>query len=381
MKILHSIFNLNINSGGPSQSTWSLVSGLCDVGIDAEILTYQPGKPDDKMIGKGPHVNVLLPPKYTRFGYSTEFSKYLKRNTFDLYHGHGLWQYPTHAIASFARNISKPYVITPRGMLYPEALKKSALFKKISLSLYQRKDLERATAINATCNQEMEYIRELGFSNPVAVIPNSIDIKIPPTITAIPNKKKQVGFMGRFAPIKNLEILIQAWAETGKNNPDWELVLIGDGESEYKNSLIQLAKKLEINNISFPGFLSGEEKGIALQNLTYLVLPSKSENFGMVIPEALIRKVPVIASKGTPWQELNTRNAGWWIDIGVEPLKAALNEALQTSENKREQMGINGRKLVEENYSIESVAKKMIQLYNWILKDGEKPNFVFYKNE
>lgn len=380
ISVLHSISGLNISSGGPSQSAWSLIKGLRNCDINAEILTYKSSNPNERIIGEGTFVHGLSTPKYMRFGYSSAFGNFLKINLFDLYHGHGIWQYPTHAIAGYARNIHKPYIITPRGMLYPEALKKSSLFKKIALPLYQRKDLEKAAVIHATCKQEMVHIRELGFINPVAVIPNGVDIKVLSKFTSLANKKKQVGFIGRLAPIKNIEILLNAWANSGKNNLAWELVIIGDGETIYRNSLIDLAKRLEIKNIRFAGFLTGEEKEIAIQSLNFLVLPSKSENFGMVVPEALIREIPVIASNGTPWVELNTLNAGWWIDIGVQSLTEALNKAINLNETERRQMGQNGRKLVEENYTIEAVAKKMIQLYEWILEGCEKPEFVYLKH-
>jgi glycosyltransferase involved in cell wall biosynthesis len=107
------------------------------------------------------------------------------------------------------------------------------------------------------------------------------------------------------------------------------------------------------------------------------VLPSKSENFGMVVPEALLRKIPVIASKGTPWQELDTHNAGWWIDIGVEPLVKTLIEAMNMKPEDLGIMGKNGRLLVEQNYNIEVVSKKMIELYDWVLNKGSKPDFVY----
>jgi glycosyltransferase involved in cell wall biosynthesis len=69
-------------------------------------------------------------------------------------------------------------------------------------------------------------------------------------------------------------------------------------------------------------------------------------------------------------------NAGWWIDIGVEPLKKALVEAIQISEAERLAMGRNGRKLIEEKYSMQSVAKQMVQLYSWVLTKKNKPDFV-----
>ena len=381
MKVLHSISGLNLSSGGPSLSVWSLLTGLRELNVDAEIVTYQSQQKNDEMIGEGSFVKAIPSPRFKRFGYSALLSSYIRNTSYEIYHGHGLWQYPVHAMAKTAQKKNKPYIISPRGMLYPEAMQKSDWFKKIALSLYQHNDLKKATVIHVTCMQELQHIRNLGFKNPVAVIPNSIDIKIPTKQIQSENQKKRVGFVGRFAPIKNIENLIKAWSETGKNKPGWELVLIGDGEADYKNSLVRLAEKLNINNIVFTGFLNGKQKEAALQSLNYLVLPSKSENFGMVVPEALIREIPVIASKGTPWEELNTRSAGWWIEIGVQPLVKALQEALQLPEEQRKQMGANGRKLVEEKYSIEAVASQMIQLYRWIIKQGEKPEFVFLQQK
>jgi glycosyltransferase involved in cell wall biosynthesis len=380
MKILHCIPDLNLSSGGPSLSVWSLVTGLRRLNIDVDIVTYESQDGNDKMIGEGLFVKTIPSPRFRRFGYSAYLNNFLQNTSHEIYHGNGLWQYPVHAMAKTARKKNKPYIISPHGMLYPEALQNSAWFKKLAMLLYQKKDLKKATVLHATCKQELEHFRQLGLTNPVAVIPNSIDIKIPGKQVKPENQKKRVGYVGRFDPIKNIENLIKAWSETGKYEPGWELVLIGDGETSYKASLVRLVEKLDIKNIVFTGFLNGEEKGTALQSLNYLVLPSKSENFGMVVPEALIREIPVIASKGTPWEELNTYNAGWWIDIGVQPLVETLHETLNLSEEQRQQMGQNGRKLVEEKYSIEAVAAQMIQLYKWILNGGEKPQFVYAKS-
>lgn len=376
MKILHCISDLNLRSGGPSLCVWSLVTVLRGLSIDVDIVTYESQEENDKMIGEGSFVKVIPSPRFRRFGYSASLYNFLQNSSHEIFHGNGLWQYPVHATAKAARKKNKPYIISPHGMLYPEALLNSAWFKKLAMFLYQKKDLKKATVLHATCKQELEHFRQLGLTNPVAVIPNSIDIKIPGKQVKPENQKKRVGYVGRFDPIKNIENLIKAWSETGKYEPGWELVLIGDGETSYKASLVRLVEKLDIKNIVFTGFLNGEEKETALQSLNYLVLPSKSENFGMVVPEALIREIPVIASKGTPWEELNTYNAGWWIDIGVQPLVETLHETLNLSEEQRQQMGQKGRKLVEEKYSIEAVAAQMIQLYKWILNEGEMPKFV-----
>ncbi len=375
MNILHTISGMSINAGGPTTCLYNLVKGVTVSGIKTQILTFSPSK-NDKLITKDVLIQTVHSPKEKRYGYSIAFKEALSRyENIDIFHTNGLWQFTTHIGAVYARKRKTPYIVSPHGMLYPEALKKSLLFKKTAMTLYQRKDLSHATVIHATCQQEMKHIRQLGFRNSIAVIPNAVEI---PAVSFNNNKKKkkQVGFIGRFAPIKNIEMLLRAWSLSGKSNPEWELVFIGDGEPSYCKNLHKLVHNLNIKNIMFTGFLSGDDKESALLNLDYLVLPSKSENFGMVVAEALIRKIPVIASNGTPWEELNIYNAGWWIDIGVLPLANTLNKALSLSESDRTKMGLNGRKLIEEKYSIQSVARQMILLYQWILGKISRPDFV-----
>jgi len=376
MKILHTISNLDIKSGGPSQSVFSLVSNTRRQGYQIDIVTSKPSI-KDTLIANENYIYLLENTFYRRFGYIKGLKEFLENHPYDLYYCNGLWQYPSHAAAKYAQKRNKPYVVMPHGMLYPSALQKSTWIKKIALQLYQDNDIKQAAAIHATCIQEMNHIRNLGYTNPIAVIPNSINLKIPYQDLQIEKSKKQVGFIGRIVPIKNLEILIQSWFLSGKKYLNWELVIIGDGDQKYVSAIKSLIKKLEIKNIRFTGFLTGYDKEIALRSLDYLVLPSKSENFGMVVPEALLRKIPVIASKGTPWEELNMYNAGWWIDSNIESLSTTLDKAIQLSHDQYEQMGYNGEYLIKERYSSEAVANKMIAFYNWISGNVNKPEFVY----
>ena len=112
---------------------------------------------------------------------------------------------------------------------------------------------------------------------------------------------------------------------------------------------------------------------------SFLIVPSDFENFGNIVTEALVRRIPVIASKGTPWQELNTFHCGWWVDNDVDTLVSTVRLALDTPEEERLAMGERGKQLIKSNYSIEIVANKMKRLYEWILYGGEKPEFVYTK--
>lgn len=127
----------------------------------------------------------------------------------------------------------------------------------------------------------------------------------------------------------------------------------------------------------FAGFLNGEARDEALASCSVLVLPSEFENLGNVIMEALVRRIPCIATKGSPWQELGTWNCGWWVDFDQKAITEAIREALHTPEEKLKVMGNNGRRLMEERYEVTSIARRMKWLYEWILGQAEKPDFVY----
>jgi glycosyltransferase involved in cell wall biosynthesis len=386
MKILHTISGLGINAGGPSQSVYYTVKGLRGQNINADILTYQPDK-DDKFILDENYI-IALPNKKRPLDYSSGYKRYLENNLYDIYHTQGIWQYPTYIAAKIARKYNKPYIITPRGMLYPQALKHSKLKKQLFLKLFLLKDMKKASAIHATCEEEMQHLRNLGVKSPIAVIPNPVNIACHSRESGNPlnekgitgqarNDKLRIGYLGRVHPRKNIEKLLYVWDKLSLNKTSAELVIIGNGDKDYMNFLQAEQQRLNLKNVIFAGFLSGKEKEKALQSLSYLVVPSDFENFGMIIPEALIYGIPVIASKGTPWQELETHNCGWWVNNDIDTLATTIEKAIHLSEEKRIAMGKRGQDLVKNNYSVEVVSKKMIRLYNWILNGGGKPEFVY----
>jgi glycosyltransferase involved in cell wall biosynthesis len=221
----------------------------------------------------------------------------------------------------------------------------------------------------------------LKLYNPIAVISNGINtLKLKPNLYNKNTDKKNILFLSRIHKIKGLDNLINAWniipSDLRKN---WNLRIIGTGEMNYLKTIQRLIDSLNLGKeIKLVGSKFDQEKIFEFQNSELFVLPSYSEGFPIAVLEALACGLPVITTKGTPWEELITYNAGWWIDIGIEPLATALTEAMSLNDEERITMGLNGRKLVEEKYSIDSVAQKIVQLYEWILGKREKPEFVYY---
>lgn len=375
MKILHS-GSLDVKSGGPALSTYLTIRGLRNTGVDVDMVMPPLGE-DGKLIAGDVNLHYTAPVKNLRMGYMPGMYRQLKElPQYDLYHVQGLWQWLGHSVASYARKQKKPYVITLRGMLYPQALAHSTLIKKISLALYQRNDLQRAACIQATCEEEMNYYRELGFTNPVAILPNPIEvdgiIERP-----IPSKTKlRIGYLGRVHPRKRIERLIYAFDALRDELESAELLIIGAGDKQYEQFLREEVIRLNLPNVKFTGFLTGEEKDKAILSLSYLVVPSDFENFGNIVTETLVRGVPVIASKGMPWQELEEYRCGWWIENDQETINHTLHNAINLPELERLQMGINGKQLIKEKYAVDKLGEKMKQLYEWILYGESKPDFI-----
>lgn len=372
MRVIHVISSIDKNSGGTSTYLQLLANEIINK-ISVSIHTLRSDNP--LLPSSDVDVNFSRSDKFL-----TEFKQNLKLCQTDIYHGNGLWQMPVHVMAKDAQNKQIPYIISPHGMLEPWALNAGKWKKKLALALYQRKDLESAACIHTTAKMEAENIRKLGFKNPIAVIPNGIDLnEFPIKNMQKINSKKTILFLSRIHPKKGIEILIDAWSQLNlKLKADWQVEIAGNGEKSYVEALQkEIQEKGLESEIRIVGPQYGEAKLAAYHRADLFVLPTYSENFGIVVAEALACGVPVITTKGTPWEELNKYNAGWYIEIGVASLILALNEALRLTERERQEKGHNGRSLVENKYNIKAVAKQMIELYNWVLEKGDKPNFLY----
>ena len=380
MKVIQTISSIDETTGGPARSITGLVGSLA-LSDEIEKLYLFTLKSVNPLIQNLENSKVNLQFFETTFlDYSKTLNVALQKCDVDLFHGHGIWEQPIHQMASIARKRKLPYIISVRGMLEPWSLTQGKLKKKIALLLFQYKDLQKANCLHATGKMELESIRALGFKNPIANIPNGIKIEQYP-IKDFSKKSdfKKILFLSRIHPKKGIENLINCWGNLDTAiRENWIIEIVGNGDENYINSLqkIIIEKNME-HQITIIGPVFGNEKVNCYQSADIFVLPTYSENFGIVIAEALCCGVPVITTKGTPWEELEEVNAGRWIDIGEEPLKKALYELMMKSYLQRETMGRNGRKLIEERYSIEAVAKKMKQLYEWILFKENKPDFVY----
>jgi glycosyltransferase involved in cell wall biosynthesis len=378
IKVCQVISSIDKNAGGTSTFVELTLNELSKF---AEVSLLTLGSDNPINLDRNISINFCNKSFPYIMSFSKELKKLLKKSYFDIYHGNGIWEYPIHMMVQQAIKNKKPYIISPHGMLEPWALSHKNIKKKTALTLYQYNDLKRANCIHALSQTELKNIRKLKLYNPIAVISNGINtLKLKPNLYNKNTDKKNILFLSRIHKIKGLDNLINAWniipSDLRKN---WNLRIIGTGEMNYLKTIQRLIDSLNLGKeIKLVGSKFDQEKIFEFQNSELFVLPSYSEGFPIAVLEALACGLPVITTKGTPWEELITYNAGWWIDIGIEPLATALTEAMSLNDEERITMGLNGRKLVEEKYSIDSVAQKIVQLYEWILGKREKPEFVYY---
>jgi len=388
MKILTFLTNIDQTKGGPSRSVPMFVRGLALEGIDVTLMVI---KSDDMNLhaldGTSAKVHFLSP-NYKK----SELEALIKREKFDLIHGQCIWEPLFHQMRVLADKYKIPFILTPRGTLEPWSLQQSKWKKKIARWLYQDYDLKRCACIYTTAEMEAQHIRELGFVNPICIIPNGIETDGYPCRTDMSLVKKQILFLSRVHPKKGIEVLIDAFANIYQDFTDWKVVIVGNGEDSYRQALSSKISKLGLDkSVEILSPVFGEAKVKLYQESSVFCLPSYSENFGMVIAEAMSCGVPAITTNGTPWQLLNgdvttmganldvlgeNKRTGWCIDLSVDGLAKTLIEVMRMSPDELYGMGQRGSVLVNENFNYRKVAKKNKDLYEWIINKGVKPEFV-----
>ena len=286
----------------------------------------------------------------------------------------GLWTYPSLANLCHARRRGTPYLVTPRGMLDPWARRNSAWKKHLAAALFETAHLKGARALRATAEMEAEHFRAMGLTNPVAIVPNGIDLPdlAPRSQTAM----RSILFLSRIHPKKGVDYLLRAWSQLAEKFPEWECVIAGIDENDHEAELKALTVDLRLPRVRFVGEVHGAAKQQLYRNADLFVLPTHAENFGLVVAEALAQETPVITTHNAPWRGLASERCGWWIKLDHDCLVHTLREAMQHLPEDLQAMGQRGRAWVKRDYAMTQVAERMRTVYLWATGQGPKPDCV-----
>lgn len=384
MRVIHTICSLDADSGGPARSVPGLCGGLVQSGVDLSVAVTSGSDGVEESIRSQPYVNF-----YDGVDYRGYLRNVFERKQPDIIHDHAIWSMRNHAVCSLAEKHRIPFMIAPRGMLEPWSLNEKKWKKKLAMLLYQRRNLSAAAALHATAESEANHLQKLGFRQPIIVSPNGVTLPdVMPAKNMRRDGKKVLLFISRIHPKKGILELVEAWAklrniDMANNMTDqWHIEYAGP---DYGDHLKVVANEIRARGLeqdfTYLGVLDDVNKWRAYRRADIFVLPTYSENFGIVIAEALAAEVPAITTKGTPWSELqgtpNSQCCGWWIDLGVDALLEALVSAMSMDDAERATMGENGRKLVELQYSWASIAEDMKSAYEWLINGGSAPRCIW----
>tara|TARA_B100000989_G_C19515802_1_gene461553 strand:+ start:85 stop:1227 length:1143 start_codon:yes stop_codon:yes gene_type:complete len=371
MRIIHIISSLKEVSG-PTQSVTNLCNEQIKKNKDVTLVSC-----DFKNVLNPPHFSKTFPlgvgPK--KLGRSPSLFRWLKsqcqENEKIILHNHSMWHILSLYGSWIKKNSNFKLIQSPRNALANYSLNSGSILKPLYWRTFQKESLKKVDCFHATSQAEYDDIRALGFKQPVAIIPNMVNV-----IEDIKAKKKvsnlrTLSYLGRFHPEKGLETLLLAWAEIFKEKQNWNLNLVGTGDKKYVTFLKKIVKDLRLERVQFLDSVVGSEKWQMYHDSDLFVLPSPSENFGMVVAEALACGTPVVTTNRTPWKDLPIKGAGWCVNFGVEDLKLGLTEAMNKSSDELIQMGILGKKWISEDFSSSKVGHEMAEVYGWLLSENE----------
>jgi glycosyltransferase involved in cell wall biosynthesis len=289
----------------------------------------------------------------------------------DVVHAHGVWDGAALAGVALARRAGCPLVISPHGMLEPWAFQHNRAKKFWPWHLWERQALARADVLEAKSDLEASSFPKVGLHNPAAVIPVGLDTPDLP-----PAERREAGprtclFLSRIHPKKGIDMLLHAWANV--RPVGWRLVVAGPDDGGYLPPLEALARSLGIAaEVEFLSPQYGDAKWNLLRAADLFVLPSHSENFGIVVPEALAMGVPCIATTGTPWSQLEGQGMGWWVEPTVPAITGAVRDAVSRPPADLAAMGRRGVGYVHDTFSWAAITRQTIDLYNALLPSGSR---------
>ena len=388
-------------AGGLYESVRRLAQELQLTGLEVAVLgSFDEFTQGDIAAWDPVTVRAFRPVGPTQFAYSPGYSEFLNLYRPQILHSHGIWIYSSIATHSYAMRARTPYMISPHGMLDPWAVRNSYWKKWIARHCYENAHLRDARCLRALCESEALAFRKFGLKNPIAVIPNGIDLPEEKKGESLKvngeSGKRTLLFLGRIHPKKGLPNALRAFAERAKAKSGrlkqecpWQLVIAGWDQGGHEAELMELCEELDLrvesresrveshlsgSEVIFYGPAFGDEKKSLLRNADAFILPSFSEGLPMSVLEAWANGLPVVMTPECNLPEGYVANAAIRVETGVESIAQGLDSLFSMSDGDLNEMGVKGKELVRQKFTWQTVAEEVKQIYDWMLDGGTPPS-------
>lgn len=405
MHVAHVTLSATNAGGGVAVAVSDLSDCLGSLGVRQSVLALvDEGEPLDRG-WRCPDVRCFSWTQRAGLKLSAELAEALASLDWDIAHTHALWSHASLSVRRVGGASRRPWVVSPHGMMDDWALRHSYWKKRVARWLYENRHLKGAGCLHALCQAEADSLRGNGFENPIALIPNGVNLpSLAPGAPAVDKADKILLFLGRLHPKKGLVEAVQGWNRVRHQHPaaaSWKWVIAGWDQGEHEKELQRLADSLEIPwvqvgshgeeedmrfrdvmsgesaaSLFFVGPVFGEEKDELLRLADAFILPSHSEGLPMGVLEAWAYRTPVVMTVHCHLDAGFEEGAAIQVDPEPESIAKGLRGLFAMNEEDLRSMGDRGRALVEKVHSWPVVAKEMKAVYDWVLGGGEKPSTV-----
>lgn len=365
--------------------SFELAHNMYRLGQDVSMLVTDKAElPEPARRGDGDKwVRVIGHDYRTSFCFSRNTSAFLSKNEFDIYHTHGVWNHINHMTCATARRLHHPYLITPYCQLNDyRPSRRRGLAQSFYHGVFMRKDFEQAACLRAINRLEADGLRRLGLQNPIAIIP--WPSRVPPFLDEAIERGRQwkaenphrkrialiiVDVEGN--PVKQVIDAFTAVAEEGS-----ELVLLDFGYVKSTEFAKELIKERNLKNVRVMDNLGDFDNFAMLASCCATVIPSHYQFMGAALSHTLLCETPAICIHSPDWEAVPAMDCGWWCPDDKAYMEKFISAAMMMDPSLIEQKGRNGRDLIMKEYAGELIAGRMIRLYNWLLGEGDRPEYV-----
>lgn len=385
------------NAGGLYDACRRLAQEEQAAGDEVEVFGVADDHTEQDQTGWRPvPVHACAPAGPRQLGYAPALPGRLKHFHPDVVHTHGLWTLSSLAAVHWQTSTGKPLVIHPHGMMDPWAMQSARWKKWLALLLYERRHWRQASCFRALCSSERDSIRALGLTNPVAIIPNGVDLpEMPAEERKSETNKRLLLFLGRLHPKKGLVPLLEGWArfrEGDSTAKEWVLGIAGWDQGGHEAELQKQATRLglgwktqrapalpsvhDAESVHFLGPRFEKDKEVLLRGCEAFILPSFSEGLPMSVLEAWAYAKPVLMTAACNLPEGFAAGAAWPLSPAPDSIADALTTLARRSDVECHAAGAKARALVERQFTWPKVASQLREVMEWLVHGGPVPSTV-----